>query len=236
MTTHGILSRGTRKEKNWSGTRFSTPYSKAVDRFRREVNGRSDFDPSTLLVWGTYMAMSVLQIMNDVEENFGPEGQKVVSGALRKIGYDAAKQMFEHAHFPEGTSDIEKVSFVTTQINTVTWSSIEKPKIISKDEALFGILWCPHQDIYKPFDCRVQRYLVEGMLNYLHRKIDPNFDLEFKWIIPAGAETCRFRIWKRKEGEEDHWEEYSKKLGQRALGRCEPSKDKESHPSRQDVQ
>jgi hypothetical protein len=57
------------------------------------------------------------------------------------------------------------------------------------------------------------------MLNYLHEEIDPNFGLKFEWIIPAGAETCRFRIWKRKEGEEGHWEEYSEKLAQRSLGR-----------------
>lgn len=94
----------------------------------------------------------------------------------------------------------------------------------------------PHQDMYKPFDCRVQRYLVGGMLNYLHEKIGPNFDLEFKWIIPAGAETCRFRIWKRKEREEDHWEEYSEKLAQRALGRLESRKDKVLHPSGRGVQ
>ncbi len=91
---------------------------------------------------GTYMAMTTPQLMEDVERSFGSKGQEVVSEALRKIGYDAAKQMFEHAHFPEGTSDIEKVSFASTQINTVTWTSIEKPKIISKNEALFDILWC----------------------------------------------------------------------------------------------
>jgi hypothetical protein len=167
------------------------------------------------------MAMSVLQIMEDVEQNSGLKGQEVVSGAVRKIGYDAAKQMFEHAQFPEDISDIEKVSFAATQINTVTWTSIERPKIISKDEAIFDILWCPHQDMYKPFDCRVQCYLDEGMLKYFREKIDPNFDLEFKWIMPAGADTCRFRIWKRKEGKDSQWEEYSQKLAQIALGRLE---------------
>jgi hypothetical protein len=217
LITEGILSRGERKEKNWKGTKFELPYKKAVERFRKDVMGRPDFDPSTLLIWGTYMAVTVLRIMEDVEENFGPEGQKVVSQAMTKVGYDAAKQMFEHAEFPEGTTDIEKASFATTWVNTVTWSSIERPQILNANEIVFDILWCPHQDTYKPFDCRVQRYLVEGVFSYLREKIGASFDLEFKSIIPAGGETCRFRIWKRKEGEKDKWKEYSQMLAQRAL-------------------
>jgi hypothetical protein len=215
----GILSRGERKEKNWKDTKFELPYKRAVERFRKDVMGRPDFDPSTLLIWGTYMAMTVLQIMDDVEENFGPEGQKVVSESMRKVGYDAARQMFEHAEFPEGTTTIEKVSFAATWINTIIWSSIERPQILSSSETMFDILWCPHQDTYKSFDCRVQRYLVEGVLSYLREKVGSDFDLEFKWIIPAGAESCRFRIWKRKEGEKKKWQEYSKMLAQRALKR-----------------
>jgi hypothetical protein len=225
LITDGILAKGKRKEKNWKGTKFNEPYKEAVERFRREVIGRPDFDPATPFIWGIYMSKALLQIMEDVEENFGPEGQKVANEALRKVGYDAAKQMFEHVQFPEGTTDIEKASFVTTAVNIILWTSIEKPEILSDEEAIFDILWCPHQDVYKPFDCRVQRYLVEGVLNYLRGKIDIDFDLEFKWIIPAGAETCRFRIWKKKEGEENQWEKYSKILEQKALKRWKAKKE-----------
>jgi len=224
LIMEGILSKGERKEKNWNGTRFELPYEQAGERFREAVMGRPDFDPSTLLIWGTYMAKSVLQIMEDVKENFGPEGQKVVSEAMIKVGYDAARQMFERAEFPKGTTDIEKVSFSATWVNTVIWSSIERPRILNSDETVFDILWCPHQDTYKPLDCRVQRYLVEGVLKYLRERIGSNFDLEFKWIIPAGAETCRFRIWKKKEGEVGQWEKYSGILAQRALKRWKAKK------------
>ncbi|MGQ9720386.1 MAG: hypothetical protein ACUVXA_03590 [Candidatus Jordarchaeum sp.] len=161
--------------------------------------------------------------MEDVEENFGPEGQQVVNEALRKVGYDATQQMFEDAQFPDGTTDIEKASFVATAVNTIIWTSIEKPEILSDEEAIFDILWCPHQDIFKPFDCRCQRYLVEGVLRFLREKLDINFDLEFQWIIPAGAETCRFRIWKNKGGE-GQWEKYSKILEERALKRWKAKK------------
>ena len=226
MITDGICVKGERKEKNWKGTKFKEPYREAVERFRKEVMGRPDFDPATLFIWGTMMGMSVLQIMEDVEENFGPEGQRVVSDALRKVGYDIARQSFENAVFPEGTTDIEKASFIATWINTVFWTSIEKPEILSDEEAIFDILWCPHQDVYKPFDCRVQRYLVEGIRKYLGEREGIQFDAEFKWIIPAGAETCRFRIWKKKEGEEAQWEKYSKILEERALKRWKAKKKK----------
>ncbi len=225
MITDGILSKGERKEKNWKGTKFKEPYKVAVERFRKEVMERPDFDPATLFIWGAYMAMGVLRIMEDVEENFGPEGQRVVNEALRKVGYDIAKQSFEDAEFPEGTTDIEKASFVGTWINTVFWTSIEKPEILSEDEAILDILWCPLQDMYKPFDCRVQRYMVEGVLRYLREKMNIDFELEFQWIIPAGAETCRFRLWKQKEGEEGgQWEKYSKILEERALKRWKAKK------------
>lgn len=52
MTTEGILSKGSRVEKNWKRTKFKMPYSKAIETFREKVMGRSDFDPATLLVWG----------------------------------------------------------------------------------------------------------------------------------------------------------------------------------------
>ncbi|MHA1580381.1 MAG: hypothetical protein ACTSUQ_12245, partial [Candidatus Freyarchaeota archaeon] len=116
--------------------------------------------------------------------------------------------------------------FIATWINTVFWTSIEKPEILSDEEAIFDILWCPHQDVYKPFDCRVQRYLVEGIRKYLEEREGIRFDAEFKWIIPVGAETCRFRIWKKKEGEEAQWEKYSKILEKRALKRWKAKKQK----------
>ncbi|MBS7288440.1 MAG: hypothetical protein KIH01_06770 [Candidatus Freyarchaeota archaeon] len=217
MIRNGILVKGERREKNWKGTRFSFPYAEAVERFRRDIAVRPDFDPAAVFVWGVFMAKALLQVVEDVEENLGPEGQKVVNEALRKVGYDAARQMFEHAVFPEGTSDVEKASFCATAINTILWASVEKPEILSEDEAMFDILWCPLQDVYGPFDCRVQRYLVEGVMRFLREKGGVDFDVKFEWIIPAGAETCRFKIWRRKSGEEPQWEKYSQLLAERAL-------------------
>ncbi len=51
MITDGILSKGTRNERNWRDTKFNIPYSNVVDRFRKEVEIRSGFDLSTLLIY-----------------------------------------------------------------------------------------------------------------------------------------------------------------------------------------
>ncbi|MEX2722929.1 MAG: hypothetical protein Q6367_003480, partial [Candidatus Freyarchaeota archaeon] len=64
-----------------------------------------------------------------------------------------------------------------------------------------------------------------GIRRYFKEKGEINFDVEFKWIIPAGADTCRFRLWRKKKGEkEDQWEKYSKILEERALKRWKAKK------------
>ncbi|MFX1431009.1 MAG: hypothetical protein ACFFCY_12680, partial [Promethearchaeota archaeon] len=90
----------------------------------------------------------------------------------------------------------------------------------NKDTCSFNILWCPLQDIYSAFDCRVQRYLVQGIINYFRDNIfKSEFQVEFKHTIPAGATHCRFIIERKKPGEQDKWETYSKLLERKALKR-----------------
>ncbi|MHA1131952.1 MAG: hypothetical protein ACTSQI_20090 [Candidatus Helarchaeota archaeon] len=217
---HGIMAKGDRKEENWKKIQFNEPYKDATERFRKEILTRSDFDPSTLFQFSIFMAKSVLQMLEDVEENFGPEGQKVCNEALIKIGRDMADQMFNGIQIPENISNIELVSFIATKINTICWTSVEEAHIINKKEAEFDILWCPLEDEYKAFDCRVQRYLVQGILNRvreLHPSVD--YDVEFLSTIPAGAKTCKFRIVERQNGSPDKWKTYSELLEKRALKR-----------------
>jgi len=67
--------------------------------------------------------------------------------------------------------------------------------------ASFDILWCPHQDHYGAFDCRVQRYFVQGMIDAagaaagLTEEEGRNyFQVFFTSTIPAGAKTCCFQL------------------------------------------
>jgi len=112
------------------------------------------------------------------------------------------------------------MSFLATVINTQAWTSIEDPIIENKDKCSFDILWCPLQDVYSAFDCRVQRYLVQGIINYFREHfMESEFQVEFKSTIPAGADHCRFVIERKKPGEQDKWEKYSKLLERKALKR-----------------
>ncbi|NVM30962.1 MAG: hypothetical protein HWN65_19125 [Candidatus Helarchaeota archaeon] len=211
---------GTRKEANWKKIKFKEPYKEATERFRREVLTRSDFDPVTMFQFSIFMAKSLLQMLEDVEENFGPEGQKVCNEALVKVGRDMGEQMFGGLERPPDISEIELISFVATQVNTVSWTSVEDPRILSEEKCEFDILWCPLEDVYKAFDCRIQRYLVQGILDRV-REMHPSaiYDVEFLSTIPAGAKTCRFQINKRQPNAPEKWKLYSELLEKRALKR-----------------
>ncbi|RJP66966.1 MAG: hypothetical protein C4532_15215 [Candidatus Abyssobacteria bacterium SURF_17] len=198
--------------------KFGVAYKKAVEKLRRNVLSKPEFDPAVLFQWGLMMALGVLQMLKDVEERFGEEGQKICGEAMRKVGRDAARQMLDGADIPPGISQIELISQVATYANTVLWASLEDPWILSEDECGFDILWCPLQDSYLPFDCRVQRYFVQGILEYAREKAKMDaFNVAFESIIPAGAPTCKFRIWRKKPDEGDAWSTYTKKLEEKSL-------------------
>ncbi|MHA1379944.1 MAG: hypothetical protein ACTSRG_16360 [Candidatus Helarchaeota archaeon] len=218
------MKKGTRTEANWKKIKFNEPYRKATKNFREKVQNRSDFDPATLLQFGLFMSKALLQMLEDVEENFGPEGQKVCNSALEKVGRDIGKQMFGDIEIPPDMPIIELMSFVATWINTVAWTSIEEPRILNDKKCEFDIIWCPLEDEYRAFDCRIQRYLVQGIIDYVRdsaKQIDPesDFNVEFLTTIPAGAKTCKFQIVKKEKNAPDKWKQYSEILEKRALKR-----------------
>jgi hypothetical protein len=208
-----------RKEQNWSNFRFNQPYANGVKRLREEVLAKTDFDPAVLWQWGTMQAMSVIQILRDCEQEFGEKGQQVVNNSLRKIGRDVGSQLFSGLQKPGKLAEAEIISFFCTVVNRIVYASLEDPRIDGKDKVSFDILWCPHQDHYSAFDCRVQRYLVQGMLDALSESgwIGPGWQVKFTCTIPAGARVCTFVLWKASPQEQAEWELYTKKLEQRAL-------------------
>jgi hypothetical protein len=163
--------------------------------------------------------MSVIQILKDCEQEFGERGQQVVNKSLRKIGHDVGSQLFAGVPKPEGLSEAEIVSFFTTLVNRIVYASLEDPRIDAEDRISFDILWCPHQDQYSAFDCRVQRYLVQGMLDAVQEKgwVSPDWQVKFTCTIPSGARVCTFILWKASGAEKAEWESYTKKLEQKAL-------------------
>lgn len=210
-----------RPEAKWKQFRYNQPYAKGLKRLKEEVLAKTDFDPATLWQWGTMQAMALIEVLKDCERTFGEEGQKLVYGALRRVGHDIGRQILDGVEMPEGLTESEFVSFYATVINRIVYASLEAPKIDGDEQASFDILWCPHQDHYGAFDCRVQRYFVQGMIDAAQQFAGRfGFQVRFDSTIPAGAQTCHFTMWKPDENEKARWEEYTRLLEAKALVRA----------------
>ncbi len=227
MIKKGILKGGKRTETNWNRSKLGEPFKEALDQFKEKALNRKDFDPTSLLQFGLFMSMGVINILKENEARFGIEGQKAVNEALIKTGYMVGEQIIKDITIPLEISPIELMSFLATIINTQAWTSIEDPRIDNDKQCSFDILWCPLQDVYSAFDCRVQRYLVQGIINAFRDSniLDKEYQIEFTKTIPTGAECCTFIISEKKPGEIDKWEVYSKMLEKKALKKKENKED-----------
>ena len=209
---------------------FQVPFAKAVENLRSQALSRDDFDPATIFVWGQMNAVAVVEMLKEVESRCGEEGQRACIDALERVGQRMARESLEGVEMPAGLSDVEVGSRWCSWINEVFYASIEDPHMEGPDDFSFDILYCPHQDIYSADDCRVQRYLVQGMTRGFAEAATRSpgagtplqgFNAAFEQTIPAGAPTCIFRIWRRRSEETpEAWRAYSEKLAQRALRRA----------------
>jgi hypothetical protein len=207
-----------RPEEKWKRFRFNQPYARGLERLRTEVLEKTDFDPATLWQWGTMQAMAVIEVLKACEREFGEKGQKVVYDSLRRVGYDVASQIVEGIKQDPDFSDAELLSFFASVINRIAYASLEDPSIDDEGKVSFHIIWCPHQDQYAPFDCRVQRYFVQGMMEALRDASQKgSWQIKFTCTIPAGADTCHFEIWQATDEEVTEWERYTRILDEKAL-------------------
>ena len=208
---------------------FKMPFAKAVANLRKQALSRDDYDPATLFVWGQMNAVAVIEMLKEVEARCGEEGQRACIDALERVGRRMARESVEGVEVPPDLSAVEVGSLWCSWINEICYASIEEPHVEGPDAFSFDIHYCPHQDIYSADDCRVQRYLVQGMTRGFAEAFPQaqsgaaglqDFNAAFEMTIPAGAPICRFRIWRRQPQEgEDAWRSYSDDLAQRALGR-----------------
>jgi len=198
--------------------KFAYPFAEAGKKCRKEAIEREDYDPVRLFRWGNMMAMGVLEMLVSAERELGQEGQKVMIEALVRVGREVGRQMLEGVEPPDGIEPVEFISAFASWLNREVYASPEDPRIDDEESCSFDILWCPHQDSYKPFDCRVQRYLVQGMIEAAREKF-PGMDFNVKFIqtIPAGADVCTFECRRKKEGDKNDWDVYSDQLAQKAL-------------------
>jgi hypothetical protein len=208
-----------RPEATWQQFEFNQPYAKGLARLREEVLAKTDFDPATLWQWGTMQAMAVIGILKACERAFGREGQQVVYQALHDVGLDIGRQIVRDTRKPAEMTPAEWISYYASVINRIVYASLEDPKIDSEQQVSFDILWCPHQDHYQAFDCRVQRYFVQGMIEAAREySAEHGFDVRFDSTIPAGAATCHFTMWRADEGPQPTaWQTYTAQIDAKAL-------------------
>jgi len=162
-----------RDEPRWKDFRFNQPYARGLARLKNEVLAKTDFDPATLWQWGTMQAMALVKVLEAVEAQFGSAGQRAAGDAIAAIGLDVGRQILAGVELPADMTDAEFFSFYATVINRIAYASLEAPKMDAGDKVSFDILWCPHQDHYKAFDCRIQRYFVRGMIDAAREHAHP---------------------------------------------------------------
>jgi predicted hydrocarbon binding protein len=205
---------------NRSGVQLSRHFARSTSKLREAALSRDDYDPARLFRWGQMMALAVVRMMEGTEKAFGAKGQEIMNRVLVDLGREIGREVLKNYAIARGTKEIEAISKFVTYVNEEVWASPEIPKVLSDSECVCDVLWCPHQDHYKPFDCRVQRYIVQGLLEAFQEKTGIVVDARFTQIIPKGAETCRFAVRILPKGEGREWTQYSSELAQRALMRA----------------
>jgi len=204
--------------------KFAKPFAKAGERCAREALARGDYDPVSLFRWGNMLGMAVLGMLKSAEREFGESGQRAMIEALTEVGREVGRQMLAGVEIPEDAEPIEVISAYASMINREVYASPEAPRIEDREHCSFDILWCPHQDSYRPFDCRVQRYLVQGMIEAMREKFpEADFDVKVKSTIPAGAPVCTFEMWRKLPGDPDDWTTYSDALAKKAVNKANAS-------------
>lgn len=211
-----------RPEKNWEKFQYNQPYAKGLAHVKKVI-AETNFDPATLWQWGTMQAMALIEVLKSAEKTFGAEGQKLVLGALKKIGHDIGTQILADTEIDPALTTDEWISFYATVINRVAYASLEAPRVGGKGAAAdFHIDYCPHQDMYQAMDCRVQRYFVQGMIDAARefaktKGRDDIYDVMFKTTMPAGHATCFFEIEKGDAGSAERWARYTEILEKKNL-------------------
>src|SRR6266571_4437112 len=193
------------------------PFAQAVDGFRSKALANPDYDPAATFVWGQMMAVGLIELLKALEDRFGADGHDLARDALRRVGDRIATEMVDDVEIPPDLAPNEVASLFASWVNEVCYASVERPAL-TEEGADFDIHYCPHEDVYGAFDCRVQRYFVEGMLTAARRRFgSAAFDVSFASTIPSGSSVCHFDLFPKAGGEPDAWNEYSDRLRDRAL-------------------
>ncbi len=201
---------------------FKWPWPEALEHLRKDVLSREDYDPATLFVFGQWATQALLSLVKAVEKKFGEDGQRVCFETIKGVGYQVASECFEGVERPEGMTDSELASMLMTLVNVILYASPEEAGVDEDGQGYwFDILWCPVGDTFNRFDCRLHRYVADGVFKAAIDKFGMGkFTAVFESTIPAGADRCRCVCRVRKPGDPNIWAEHSRKLAEKALRRA----------------
>ena len=219
---HGEARDNGAEQLPWGGRRerlpMKWPFAEAVEGFRAKALANPQYDPAATFVWGQMMAVGLIEALKAVEERFGAEGHDVVREALARTGDRIVDEMADGVEPPQDATPAELTTLIASWINEVCYASIESPRVEDAEHADFDIHYCPHEDVYGAFDCRVQRYFVEGMIAAGRRHFGHGmFDVSFTSTIPSGSSVCHFDMFPKQGDANDAWNDYSARLRERAL-------------------
>lgn len=203
---------------------FCRHFTSSTIKMRQMALSNEDYDPARLFKWGQMMSLALIRAIKAIEKNFDSAGQKVINQVLVHLGREIAQEILKDFIWPPQAKEIEVVSKFVSYINEEIWASPEIPLIINDKECRCDVLWCPHQDHYQAFDCRVQRYIVQGLLEAFQDYTGLAVDAKFTQIIPKGAKTCQFHIRLISPQTKREWNEYSAQLAAKALKKVEGDK------------
>ncbi len=156
---------GTSPRAAWPKFEFNQPYVKGLKRLKEDVLAKTDFDPATLWQWGTMQAMAVIEVLKSCERLFGRAGQQAVYEGLHRVGLDVGRQILAGTKKPDDMSEAEFPQFLCLghQPHRVCLARGTEDRRTGSSQLRYSMV--PAPDHYQAFDCRVQRYFVEGMID-----------------------------------------------------------------------
>ena len=163
-----------RRALPWGGRRerlpLHWPFAEAVEGYRAKALANPSSTRRSTFVWGQMMAVGMVEMLQvRSSETFGADGHDgCAAGAGARRAADRRARWSPASRCPPDLTPAEVASLFASWVNEVCYASVESPDV-DGDRAGFDIHYCPHEDVYGAFDCRIQRYLVEGMIGRRRR-------------------------------------------------------------------
>jgi hypothetical protein len=212
------------KKKTLQGKNYRVPFAIAFEALKGQLERSSHHRLDGLVTSGKELGSTVLDLFKAVERELGAPGQAACSDAMVEVGHEIGKQVLFDRKFTLADRTIENLANYVSWLNYYPYASPEIERIDDSNSYTLDVHWCPVQDLYKAFDCRVMRYLMEGHLKAANDHGLDNYDMRCIRTMPDGAETCQFTMWGVAPEVKNAWFDYTAMINAKALKHAEKAK------------